>query len=239
MLRFDEAERVLQEAQALYDPHWPRPLYGMLLTARACNLLERGEAEACEAAYRERYELALELGDRALELASLVNIEQSCAMSGRWEESAQRGYQLLELLSGDRSLRQSNEIYVVSNLCMALTRLGRLDEAMEMARRSLTLHLQWGHMVCAIDQFALLVFKRGHPRDAARMLGHADAIYARTGQFRQAVEMKLHDALLEDLRGALEPGELARLIEEGDSLSDEAAAGLVLREQDGRIAARA
>jgi predicted ATPase/DNA-binding winged helix-turn-helix (wHTH) protein len=230
MGRFDEADQVLQEAQALFDPEWPRPLYAVQLTARGCNLLERGDAEGSKAIYEERYELARELGDDWLMLASLVNIEQGHALLGQWEESARRGYEMLEMLRNNRTLRQSNEIYVVGNLCMALAELGRLDEGMEMARRSLVLHLQWGDMLCMIDQTARLTFKRGHVRDAARMLGHVEATYARTGRFRQMVEMRLRDALLADLQATLPAAELARLMKEGASISDESAAALALRD---------
>jgi predicted ATPase len=230
MGRLEDADRTAQEAQALYDPQWPQRLYSFLLTARGCNLLERGDAQESNAIYTERYELARSLGDEWLMLASLVNIEQGHAILGQWEESARRGWELLEMLRADRTLRQSNEIYVVGNLCMALAELGRLDEALEMARRSLALHMQWGSMLCVIDQTARLTFKRGHVADAARMLGCAEAQYARTGRFRQLVELRLRDALLADLQAALPADELARLMKEGESLSEETAAALGVRD---------
>ena len=76
----------------------------------------------------------------------------------------------------------------------------------------------------------MLAFKRGNVGDAARMLGRADMRYATGNYQREAVEQKLRDKLMFSLRGAMPPDELARLMKEGEALSDEDGARLGLRE---------
>lgn len=236
MGRFDEAERSLQEAHELFSPDWPRALHALELTARGCGLLERGDAVGSMAVYGQRLQLAIELGDRALQLSSMINMEQGCAMLGLWNECVSRGWQMMKLLDEDGVLRRNNEIYVVGNLTMALAQAGQVAEATRMARRSLALHEQWDMMLCAVDQLMVLAFRRGHLRDAARMLGHSDAAYARSGQYRMVLESSLRDSVSTELQQQLGADEMSRLRAQGEALGADAAARLALREHDGPLA---
>jgi hypothetical protein len=61
--------------------------------------------------------------------------------------------------------------------------------------------------------------------------------YATTHHKRQWVETQLHDKLILGLRQALPADELARLMKEGEALSDDDAASLALRgDEDGGAA---
>ena len=112
---------------------------------------------------------------------------------------------------------------------MSLTELGELDESLEVARSAYPLVEQAGRVLDLLDPYALLTFKRGNVRDAARMLGRADKRYAAGNYQREIVEQKLRDRLLSSLQDALSRDELSRLMREGEALSDEDGVRLALR----------
>ena len=141
-----------------------------------------------------------------------------------------RGHELHELLQQDRSLRSGNEHFVLVNLNMSLTRLGRVDEALEVARRALPIKEKTGRMPDMLEQCGLLAFERGRIADAARMLGRAEKSFA-AGHFRRdPVEQQVREKLVASLQRVLPAAELARLKQEGEALSDEEAVRLGLRD---------
>jgi len=178
----------------------------------------------------EVLQLAIALSDKRMTLTMLIYLEQSAAALGRLEESVARGRDLAKRIRQDRSLRSGIENIVLVNLCMSLTELGEVDEALEVARSAYPLVEQAGRVLDLLDPFALLAFKRGRIGDAARMLGRADMCYAMGNYRREPVEQKLRDKLMFSLRDAMSPDELSRLMKEGEALSDEDAAHLALRE---------
>lgn len=225
-----EFERAIQEAEQMMDPAWPIALRAPLLAARGCALHRRGDFEKALAAYDELQRLAIALGDSGLALNALVNQEQAVAALGRWEESVARGKRMLELLKKNRALRNESEKFVVCNLCIACMELGKIDEAVTLAHRAYVLHQQAGHMLSILDPLARLAFERGRTHDAARVAGRADMRYATSDFTRQPVEAKLRDGLIAALRSALPAHEMADLMRQGESLSDDEAARLALHE---------
>ncbi len=99
-----------------------------------------------------------------------------------------------------------------------------------MARCAYPLVEQTGRILDLRDPYALLAFKRGRVRDAARILGRADMRYATSNYQRLVVEQNHRDKLVQSLRDALSPEDVSRLMKEGESLSDEEGARLALRE---------
>lgn len=112
---------------------------------------------------------------------------------------------------------------------MALTELGEVDEALVAARRAYALRDQAGNALWLLDPLGRLAFRRGAIEDAARVVGRADMRYAADQQRRPAVESRVREKLMADLRHALPAAELARLMKEGEALSDEEAAQLALQ----------
>ena len=226
----EQADQAMREAEQLFDPGWPPALRAPLLTARSNTMGRQGRHEQCLALHQELHRLAVSLGDQRLVMVALINQEQSAAALGRWQDAAERGRELLAHLSQERSLRSGTEVVVLANLCMSLTEVGAVDEALAMARRAYALNDQAGNALWLLDPLGRLAFKRGAVEDAARVLGRADMRYATAHQRRPFVESTIRAKLLGDLQEVLPGPELARLMRDGELLSDDAAARLALRD---------
>jgi tetratricopeptide (TPR) repeat protein len=225
-----QAQQVMQEAERSWEHGWPPALRVPLLSAQYWLANCQGHFEDAEKVCAQIYELATNIGDRMLAFGSLVSQEQALASLDRLEESVARGRELLELMRQDRTVAVCHEGYVYGNLCMSLTELGQVDEALEMARRAYAFREQAGGSLCILDPFARLAFMRGRIEDAARILGRADMRYATSHEKRQPVELRVRDRLLAGLRAAMPPATLQRLMDEGTALDDDSAAVLALRD---------
>jgi tetratricopeptide (TPR) repeat protein len=224
------AREVVLEADRSWESDWPPALRAPLLSTQFWLANCQGHFEDAERICARMFELATALGDRRLAFSALISQEQALASLDRLEESVARGHELLELMRQDRTVAVCHEGYVYGNLCMSLTELGQVDEALEMARRAYAYREQAGGTLCILDPFARLAFMRGRIQDAARILGRADMRYATSQEKRQPVEMRVRDRLLAGLGAALPSGTLQRLMEEGSALEDDAAAALALRD---------
>jgi predicted ATPase len=227
--RTEEAEVALHEAEQIFESTWPPALRIPLLTARSWLFVGQDRFEEAIGVGQELLQLTIALDDKRLTLVALIFLEQSAASLGRWEESVALGRDMAERIQRDRSLRSGIENFVFSNLSASLTASGEIDEALVMARRAYPAVEQAGRVMELLDPFALLAFKRGRIGDAARMVGRADMRYARSNVPRYPVEQRLHDMLMLELQDAMSPDELARLMKQGEALSDEAAVRLALR----------
>jgi len=225
-----QAQRVLTEAERSWESGWPPALRVPLLSTQFWLAHYEGRFEDAVVICAQLYELATALGDRRLAFGALISQEQALASLERLEESVARGRELIELMRQDRTVAVCNEGYVYGNLCMSLTELGQVEEALEMARRAYAFREQAGGALCILDPLARLAFKRGRIQDAARILGRADMRYATSQEKRQPVEMRVRDKLLAGLRAALPTGTLQKLMNEGSALDDDAAAALALRD---------
>ena len=228
--QLDEAEIALQEAERIYETCWPPRLRAPLLIGHGRVLDRRARFEEGAAVNEELLRLATTLDDKKLVVTALIALEQSAAALGHLEESVARGRELLRLIRQEPFLRSGLENIVFGNLSLSLTKLGEIDEALELARCAYQSIEQAGHVLCILDFCAFLAFKRGHVDDAARILGRTDMRYSTGTAQRQTVEQKLYDGLILDLRGTLSGVELSRLMKEGEALSDEDGARLALRD---------
>ena len=111
-----------------------------------------------------------------------------------------------------------------------MTRLGKLDEAVAMARLVYPLVARAGRLDDLLDPFASLALKRGQVEDAARMIGRADLCFASESQTREFVEKGMRDETMARLRELLPAEALTRLMKEGEALGDDEAVRLVLRQ---------
>ena len=217
----EEAERSLQEAAQLFQADWSEAMRIPLLHARANLSDAQGRFEEAMAVLDELCRLARAQGDNGALVKALVNQEQAVAAVGRLEESVARGRELMSLLRDDPSLRSGHEHFVMKNLLMSLTRIGAVEEALDLARLARPAFDKVGGTWELLDPCALIAFKQGRPGDAARMLGRADRIFV-TGDFqRETVEKVLRESLVQGLTGALPAPELLRLMNEGEALSDD------------------
>ncbi len=104
---------------------------------------------------------------------------------------------------------------------VALIFLNRLDEAVDAARTARRLLLREGDERRLLAALALLAASQGRFAAAARIIGHDDAVLARTGEAVRPVAALLRARLDPLLDAALPAPELARLRMEGAAMRDE------------------
>ena len=108
---------------------------------------------------------------------------------------------------------------------MSLSRLGRVDEAFDLARRARPVFEKVGIFWELLDPCAMIAVHQGRYQDAARMLGHADAV-VRATSLREGVEQQLREQVWGALTSVLPAAELDRLMQAGAALSVNAALDL-------------
>jgi len=217
-----------RELEALYDPSWPPIARWELLSARFiigwCT--DSASVSRVLPETRESLRLAEDFGDLRLRALSLMYLEQATEGMGLFEEAVQRSRELLALLREVpfTLLRPM----ALNNLCLSLTNLERLDEALEAGRESLSEHRLLGTVAVLLDAAALLAVKRGRVDAAAMALGRADACAESVAGARQPNELRACRVTLEALQATLPAEKLHSLMRAGALLSDEEAATLAL-----------
>ena len=220
------AEAALQQAVALHDPAWPLALRQPMVSARAFITNFKGPPNEVRAAWEDRLRLEQEIGDSRLTVMSLNNLLDAILAQGDYAEGIVRGRELVAMVRNERF--SGYESFALGNLSAAYTEAGQLDEALRVARESAPLLRQQGAIAGFLDHFAMLALRRGHVAAAALTLGRAEARLAQSGYRRGPMEQRVHRVLTQSLREALGDAELARALDEGGSLTDDAAAALAL-----------
>lgn len=220
------SEQAALESQQLHDPHWPAASRWHLLTARSFYLHCSGRYAQAHAVNEQSLQLAITLGDTARLRTALLFLEQTAQAQGLFEAAAARGRELVAMLRRDRFSGPIGT--ALGNLAAALTALGRLDEALPLAREAAALEAPAGALLSWLDAFALLAFKRGRHTEAALALGRAEAMNRQHGLRRQPNEQRQRDEVLGLLQRALPDDELDALLARGAALSDDEAARLAL-----------
>ncbi len=225
----DVGAQALAEMEQLHDATWPPALRWQLVKARVWQWAYEGQADKAAAQIDEGRRLAEQAGDESLLMGTLIWAEQNAQTEGRTEEAVARGKQLLALLHDMPFSRlRSNAI---SNLCTALTELGRIDEALPLVRQAFELNSRAGTLWAFLDPLALLALRQGRDRDAARVLGRADAVHAWRRGRRELAEMRIRDLVERELGDRLSAADFEALRREGEMLTDEEAAQVALGEQ--------
>ena len=151
---------------------------------------------------------------------------QVATAQGKYEESVRRGRELVIAARQDRFGRSTGQ--ALCFLCVALTYLGELDEALTVAREANAVHVQNGTLWAFLDVFMLLAIRRGRIAEAALVRGRVEAVSKRGGHRREPTGERVRAEVWTELQAALPAAELDRLLAQGATLSDEAAARLAL-----------
>jgi predicted ATPase/DNA-binding winged helix-turn-helix (wHTH) protein len=217
-----------RELESLFDPTWPLVARWDLLTARfvICWCTDSAAVSTVLDGIEESLRIAEDFGDHRLRATSLMYLEQITEGLGRFDEAVQRGRQLLALLR-DVPFTMLRPM-ALSNLCLSLTHLDRLDEALEVGREALAEHRMDGTPAVMLDAAALLAMKRGRFEVAAKVLGRADALVASVAGARQPNEVRARSITLDGIQAALPAADLQRLMRAGALLEDDEAATLAV-----------
>lgn len=220
--RHDEAATLLARVRELDDPAWSQGRRRWRWFAEGVVAVCAGDQPRAMQAWRQQLELVRGWqGDRAQALHSLANAEQ---IGG---DAAAALPRLLEGAAIARHIRSHAMLhgFMLPNLVAAHVALGDLGAARSAAAEG------WPHARTQdaeawwADHLALLAAHEGRPRTAARLLGLADAGYARLKDGRQALEQQSAAAAEAAARAALGDAAFDALRAEGREPAAEAAVG--------------
>ena len=160
-------------------------------------------------------------------LGNLANI----AWAQRDLEGAAEAYkESIDALNASETTRRTGLAWAYCNYSGVLTELGRLEEALEAARKGLPLFRSSEHLWLLAEHFALREALMGNLAAAARLAGYSDATLAAKGATRQTNEARARTRLQEVLADRLSPDELQRLLADGAKMNDDEAMKLAMAE---------
>ncbi len=221
---FDAAERALAEVRALEEPTWPPRQRAWTAAAHAGVAIHRGDAAGYRTACRDELSLAERGGAERTAAWARLKLADAALMAGDLDESIALGRIAVATLS--QLDQPSNLGLALTNLCAAWILKGHDAPAREAAAQALPLMWRngWGYLL--LDALALLAVRAGLAVQAATLLGHADAWYARHGDVRQPNEATLAAHCASALAGALSAAEGEHCRAAGAQLDDDAAEAL-------------
>jgi predicted ATPase/DNA-binding winged helix-turn-helix (wHTH) protein len=231
--RIDEADSVLTEALAALQASTSCKPLASHYNARV--LVQSGRARWAEArAAAENAAMLFHLaGAERSEFSIRANIVALLLMAGDPAAASLAGQTLAEPL---RHSPHSDILCVcLGNLTSAMIEQGRLDEAAAIARETVPLMREYGLLFRFMDHLALLAGLRGRHRQAALLLGHANAVYAGLGRTRRDREILAHERLSQLLDAALGSPERDQLIRDGGVLTSDQALALAADEVRGSL----
>jgi predicted ATPase/DNA-binding winged helix-turn-helix (wHTH) protein len=209
------AALAIEEAARLIEPGWPAEFRIVVLRFRAWTSRVAGQHDIARSLYAEGIRLAREAGDWRLEV-----IERSNASDHRWElgQLDEAEHELSQLIAELR-LRPASDYELVEamSMCMAiLCERGQLDEAVAMAREALPVMRRMPRF--RLEHVAMLLWRRGRPDAAARVLG-AQAARERAQRDQSLInEARIANETLEGLRAALPRKRLAAELALGEGI---------------------
>jgi hypothetical protein len=169
--------------------------------------------------------LASDLGDQAIIDATESNVVSALNAMGHHAEAAERGRALLARIDRTSGETNGNLPWVFGGLLEALVYLGRLDEAQALAKRAWAARQRFGTPEVG-SPLALLAAGQQRFMAAARLVGYTLQSCAASRLTLEATDESLLQRARAAASAALGPAQTETLIEEGRSLSDEAAGGL-------------
>jgi tetratricopeptide (TPR) repeat protein len=223
---YERCDELAGEAQSILEESDDRPALARALMARAIAAEFRGDREAEDRYYEPAEAIFRELGHTDALDAILGNRGYADIVAGDFESAERRLRQVAESATGRAG------IYATGNLGLALTRLGRLDEAetrfREVLHVAVTTHRSAEIVVLGFEGLGLVAAAREDDLRAARLWGVSAAVRETTGDALAAAEQRFHDELVPEVRGRLGESDFDRAWNEGRQLPFEAAIGLAL-----------
>ena len=228
MGRFEEAEAALVEARPLLEASGRRKLPGFFHFNFAFLKSLAGDLTAARLHYERSLALDRDVGDDFGAVAALGNLANVTWALGDLDgaESAfrQQVTRVRQLPIGTNRMIG----WASASLAGVLTEQGKLDEALAVFRSGLPLVAEGGSAWMFGDCLALRAALAGKIADAARLAGHADAMFAAKQATRHPIDARHRariDALLHQAFGG---AELDALLAEGAKLSEAEAYRLAL-----------
>ena len=214
-----EMEWAIAEATRLVRSDWPVLLRSILEYARCWWYARLGRHEEALVCAQQQAEISREGGEPVREQYAVSNVTAVELLLGRPEAALEHARAAIARL--DALGARAGAGHLFTNVMIALILLNRLDEAVSAGRTAHRLLLQEGDEYRLFAPLALLAAMQGRLAAAARIIGHDDAVRARTGDAVLPNTAQLRTRLDPLLAVALSAPELARLREGGATMRDD------------------
>lgn len=219
-------DAALAALPALEDPAWPPHLlvYGARARLHARPAGSPGYLEGL------RELRAMEEAAGAALITLLANMVDAELAAGHAIEAARMGTQFLE--QGARTRQEDIVVGIRGNTMAALLACDDCAQARQVGMPGWAAAPKFDERLFFADSMALLAAIEGRVTAAARLIGYADAVWARLGTDRQCNEAASCGRATAIARGALGDAAFERLREEGRSLRDEQVTALAFATDD-------
>ena len=230
MGRFEEAERVLTEARPLLERVASPRALGFYLFNFAYLKSQTGDAVAARKYYERSLALDQQTGNEFGVLATLGNLANVTWALGDLDATEASFRQQVSLVRASPSRTNRLLGWKLTSLAGVLTERGELAEALVAAREGLPLVGEDGSAWIFLESLALRAGLAGKLSAAARIAGYADQIFANKKATRHPIDTRHRKRLDALLRENVAPHDLARLLAEGATMTEDDACRLALEE---------
>jgi predicted ATPase/class 3 adenylate cyclase len=217
--KHDEAKTLLDEALSVAQKSENRRLIGQIKSAIARNLHFAGKTQESRAYYAEALGIARAHGDDRLRSIAVGNLAEIEFSQGDVNRALELGWESTEIIGANRYI-------AYNNVAAYLIALERYQEARTAARQALRLARDGqlpGHAAIALQNLACVVESKGDTKLAARLLGYTGKAFEVHHFTVEITEQIIREGLRKKLSSALGSDELARLLKDGESLTEDQA----------------
>jgi tetratricopeptide (TPR) repeat protein len=204
-------------------------MVALALRTLATATLLKGENEDATALYREALTLSEALQDERGVQNICCNLAELEAYAGNYEQALSHAREALEIARGRQDWVLACTMLL--NITAYLIMLDRLAEARSMAREALNIACELQseiHATVAIQHLGAVGATCGDPARSARLLGYADAAYARLENPREPTEAQEYERAMAALKQRLPVEDLLVHVHTGTLLTPEQVKGEAL-----------
>ena len=221
--QIDEALHAYEEAGKCVDAQWPAWFRAILPNRAGMLFAEAGQEDRARRCFLEQLELNRQCANPSGELSALALLVDLEVQLDRHDNAVK--------IARDIVVRYRPELGFDSALCLrnsatALTLAGALEEADAIYREALAAaRRNYGTGAFVLHDMATLLAHRGQLDDAARVSAYAEHVYP-SGRRPRLVARRNRERLLALLRVQRSPAALAKLLDEGQRLTEDEACAL-------------
>jgi predicted ATPase/DNA-binding winged helix-turn-helix (wHTH) protein len=220
---------MLEEAVALARPFSPNKDLATALAHTGSVHFLNADHETARRYNEEALAMRRALGDRTGVLGSFVNLAELFFVEG--DTQAALRYALEADAEALACNALSTRALILANIAGYHLSTGDIQAARHAASEALALNRALGqedYAIICLEHLALATMLEGDASTAARLAGHTQSFYYRTGQLRDRLEQAGYDRLLEHLRAEFPAPALKKLLDEGALWASETADAAVI-----------
>jgi predicted ATPase/DNA-binding winged helix-turn-helix (wHTH) protein len=221
---------MLEEAVALARPFSPNKDLATALAHTGSVHFLNAEHDAARRYNEEALAMRRALGDRTGVLGSFVNLAELFFVEG--DTQAALRYALEADAAALACNALSTRALILANIAGYHLSTGDIQGARHAASEALALNRALGqedYAIICLEHLALATILEGDTATAARLAGHTESFYRRTGQLRDRLEQAGYDRLMAQLHANIPPAALKPLLDEGALWASETADAAVIQ----------